>query len=196
MWAREGELVCSCIINEALHHSHVVLTQASLIHETRIHGGGEEAPASERVLGQIECGSRSFNPSPPPPPSRSWLFVLDSRASIKIQRQAGSGRVEGSFLFFCTCSDVVAKPPTPTALSPPFLSSPPPLFFYTCSTFSLSLLHHLHRPPPLPRHLRAIFLNQAVPFSAPGESRSHPSSAPSGGRVHCAAERVGAHWVG
>lgn len=75
------------------------------------------------------------------------LFVLDSRAPIKIQQQTGSARIEGSYLFsahavmwlqaiWITCSTS-----TPNTLSPAFLSSPPP-FLHMFNLFPL--------PPPSP----------------------------------------------
>lgn len=71
--------------------------------------------------------------------------------------------------------------------------SPPPLFTHVQpfrSPSSITLL----TPPSLAIYKRSVSIR--LYHFHHGESRSHPSSAPSGGRVHSAAKRVGAYWVG
>lgn len=126
------------------------------------------------------------------------LFVLDSRAPIKIHQQTGGACTEGSYLFSAhavmwlhairiTCS--TSTPITLSSLS----FFPSPLFTHVQPFPSPSSITFL-TPPSLAISKRSVSIR---PYHfCHGKCRSHPSSAPSGGRVHSAAKRVGAYWVG
>lgn len=189
-------------MHEVLHHSHVDwCRRAYFMRRT-------QKPTHECLLGQMKCSLRSltgFLVCSGPAIAR---FVALSRHQKAVcpwlkstNKDPASNRKRlywGELRFLCTGSDVTNHMdyiqyiyPINLSLSSLSLSPSPP--FYTCSTRSPSFITLL-TPPSLAIYKRSVSIR--LYHFHHGESRSHPSSAPSGGRVHSAAKRVGAYWVG
>lgn len=162
----------------------------------------------ECSLGQIKCSLRSltgFCVCSGPAIARFVALSRHQKAVCPWLKSTNKGPASnrkclcwGELCILWTCSNVtnhmdhVQYIYPHQSLSPPFLFSPPPFlhvqpFRSPSSITSLTL-------PSFAIYKRSVSIR--LYHFHHGEFRSHPSSAPSGGRVHSAAKRVGAYWVG